>query len=246
MKIRENSLVSVAASAAGTKPRKLPRWVDARIRSSEFGVVNTIVRSLLLAALATACAGCVGLSIDLPRTQEIQNPVPLKVKKAFGGDSDFERWACQPDTGPSTRNNFLLAWGAPSEKVATTKGETWIYAESGRWCGLWIFAILPVPLVLPVCETFDKVDFEGEVAVNSVSRRISGLSMGVGLSPYSFPLIPFVIRPGRITENRPQVLAFPGTQLNLACARPAVSAGEDLVSCVASGARQWTYRSKCD
>lgn len=179
-----------------------------------------LVRPLLLAALATASAGCVGFSVEIPSTQEIQNPVPLKVKEgAIGGGDALVRWACQSESGPSvplTKNHFLNVWGAPAEKVATARGETWIYAESNRWCGLWVFVILPVPVVLPVCDTFDKVSFEGDAAVSSVSRRFRGLLLGIGAHPYG--LFPFMARPGRVTENKPQVHVGPGQeQGDLAC-----------------------------
>jgi len=217
-----------------------------------------IVRALLAVALAMLCTGCVGLMVDMPLTKDIRNPVPHNATKLFGGpnDLDRDRWACQagPDPSvPQAKNRFLASWGPPKEKVVTAKGETWIYAEKGRWCGLWIFLIVPLPILLPVCETFDHVEFENEVAVRSTSRRMDGAGIGLGFLP-PFP-IPFLIRPARATENRPRVLVSPEKQPDLSCAAtptlPAASAElpqptEDLVNCVAGGERRWTYRSNCD
>lgn len=91
-----------------------------------------IIRPLMLAALATSCAGCVGFALDIPTTHEVPNPVPLMAKEgAFGTADKLARWACQSDAEasvPLTKNHFLNIWGAPIEKVATAKGETWIYA----------------------------------------------------------------------------------------------------------------------
>jgi hypothetical protein len=187
---------------------------------ADHGVASMIIRSLLLAALAGACGGCVGFALDIPTTHEIPNPVPLMPKEgAFGSANKPDRWACQSDAQasvPLTKTDFLNSWGVPTEKVATAKGETWIYAERNRWCGLWVFVIIPVPVVLPVCDTYDKVTFEGDAAVSSESRRFRNLVMGIGAHPYGF--FPFMSRPGRVTENRPQVRLAPEREKgDLAC-----------------------------
>lgn len=174
-------------------------------------------RALLLAA-AAGCTGCVGLMIDKPWTREIRNPVPLKAKKLFGGPDDLERWACQQGgsvfSPPQTKDRVLASWGEPKEKVATTKGETWTYAESGRWCGVWILAILPLPVLLPVCETFDHVVFENDLAVSSASRRMDGFAIGAGIFPMPWAAM---ARPARATDTNPRVVLFPEKDKNFAC-----------------------------
>ena len=177
-----------------------------------------IARVLLITALATGCTGCVGLMVDKPWTREIWNPVPLKAKKLLGGPDDLDRWACQPGSGssePQTKDRFLASWGVPREKVPTGKGETLIYSESGRWCGLWMLVILPLPILLPVCETFDHVVFEDDLAVKSASRRMDGFAIGLGLAP-----LPWVAmsRPARATDTRPRVAVFPEKEKAPVCA----------------------------
>ena len=172
-------------------------------------MADVIARALLIAALASGCTGCVGLMVDKPWTREIWNPVPITAKKPLGGPNDVDRWACQPGSAasaPQTKDRFLASWGAPREKVATAQGETWIYSESGRWCGVWILVILPLPMLLPVCETFDHVRFEDELAVGSVSRRMDGFAFGMGLFPLPFVA---VFRPAYATESQPRVVTFP-------------------------------------
>jgi hypothetical protein len=180
-----------------------------------------IARTLLIASLAAGCTGCVGLMVDQPWTQEIRNPVPLKAEKFFGGPNDLDRWACQPGSGPAvpqTKDRFLGAWGVPKEKVPTAKGETWIYSESGRWCGLWVFFVLPLPILLPVCETFDHVVFEDERAVRSASRRMDGAGIGLGFHPAAMWPLPFLIRPARVTDVQPGVNIGPGADPQASCA----------------------------
>jgi hypothetical protein len=70
--------------------------------------------------------------------------------------------------------------------------------------------IIPIPLVLPVCETFDNVYFEGDVAVSTKSRRFTQSTAGVVFHPSAlfFP-VPVSIRPGKVTENRAKIRTFP-------------------------------------
>lgn len=159
-----------------------------------------------------------GMMVDRPWNREIRNPVPLHAKKLFGGPNDLDRWACQPGSDPSvsqTKDRFLAAWGEPKEKVPTAKGETWIYSESGRWCGVWILVILPLPVLLPVCETFDHVVFENDLAVTSASRRVDGLAIGLGIFP--MPWVGMAL-PADATDAHPRVVVFPEKDKDSACA----------------------------
>jgi hypothetical protein len=190
------------------------------VHQADLGAARVSIRSLLLAALASTCAGCVGFALDIPTTHEMPNPVPLMAREgAFGTGDKLARWACQSDAEtsvPLTKDQFLDRWGAPMEKVVSAKGETWIYAERNRWCGLWVFVVIPVPIELPICDTYDKVAFEGDAAVSSESRRFRDLVMGIGAHPYG--LFPFMSRPGRVTENRPVVPVAPEREKgDLAC-----------------------------
>ena len=73
----------------------------------------------------------------------------------------------------STKAEFLKDWGKPDEIVATAENEeTWIYKKN-RWCGVVpFFFLLPAPLVLPVCDGFDRITFQGNEATNLHTRRI--------------------------------------------------------------------------
>lgn len=208
---------------------------------------------LLCAALALACAGCVGFIADVSDTQEIRNPVPLKAEKLFGGDAD--RWACQPPdpSEPLTRQDFLAAWGEPVEKLARPGGETWVYAERGRWCGALLLAIVPIPAMLPLCDTYDRVHFEGERAVRAASRRLAASGAGIGATPYG-PFV-FSFRPGKVTEKQARVATIPEpVNADLRCplspdaaAPPATGRpAPDLVNCLSRGERRWTRRENCD
>jgi hypothetical protein len=107
--------------------------------------------------------------------------------------------------------------------------------------------------MLPVCETYDRVVFEGDRAVRATSRRLTGSGAGIGVHPAAPMPIPFSIRPGRVTENRPRIGGVPGvegrdyTSARVSAAPRATPgpAGEQ-VNCVSGGARRWTQPANCD
>jgi len=272
----------------GLPPRN---WVGGTLNERNPQIVKIIPTSFVaLLLLATLLSGCVGFVIETPSDKNIENPVPRNSKQIIN-DTQYNRWACQPTPGstPSAKkSDYLAIWGEPKKKSVTDKGETWSYGEDGRWCGFWIFAaVAPIPFVLPICETFDHVEFENDIAVRSASRRMVGTGVGVFFYPNPYTLvlpIPFVVKPGLVTQSRPLTILTPGdknseknppcfadaraTAKNAAAVnrpgqppddpfgtsglservepRPIQKPSDDFVNCVASGERQWTYRSKCD
>lgn len=159
------------------------------------------------------CSGCIGFSLDTTETVEVKNPVPLYDHQADADWGGSHRWACESESAsfsPLTKNFFLAAWGEPREKIISANGETWLYDESGRWCGLWVGVIVPIPLLLPVCDTYDSVYFEEGVAVSAKSRRFTRSTAGVIFHPAAFFLpVPFATRPGKVTENKATIRTFP-------------------------------------
>jgi len=120
------------------------------------------------------------------------------------------RWACESLDGPAkplTKKEFLEAWGEPDEKISTETGETWIYQENGKWCGVWI---LPIPLMLPVCKTRDEVIFEGDVAVRSNSRRLTRSVAALVVVPMAPVPVPLVNRSGKKTDGVDTIRLFDG------------------------------------
>ena len=71
----------------------------------------------------------------------------------------------------STKAEFLKDWGKPDiidSKYENT--ETWIYKRH-LWCGVMPNFILPVPLLLPVCDGFDRIEFLGNESKRLHTRR---------------------------------------------------------------------------
>ena len=76
---------------------------------------------------------------------------------------------------PSSQKRFREDWGEPSEIITVSESEeTWVY-KSTLWCGLF-------PLILPVCEGFDRVDFRDNTAIRLHTKHVV-------LGLFLFPLI---------------------------------------------------------
>lgn len=71
----------------------------------------------------------------------------------------------------STKSDFLKEWGKPDEIISSSDGkDTWVY-RGKMWCGPIPIFLLPVPLVLPLCDRFDRITFNGERGESLHTRR---------------------------------------------------------------------------
>ena len=177
-------------------------------------------RGFLLATLAMSCAGCVGVGFDWTTTENIEMPIPLRAPLA--ANNDFDRWACQPspDSPLRTKNDFIGTWGEPHSKEVSAEHEIWTYAESGRWCGIWVAYIVPIPMLLPVCKTYDKIIFENNLAVRSSSRRFVRWAFGFAVHPRTLIPWPILSRAGNATENRPGINLLFKPESDESCKNP--------------------------
>ncbi len=116
----------------------------------------------------TVCAvlmlsGCVGLVVYYPG--ECKNETPTTKARWL---SEWER--VPPSTIP-TKADFLKNWGKPETIISTSeKTETWIYKRH-LWCGMLPAFVIALPLMLPVCDGFEKIDFDGNYAKSLDIRR---------------------------------------------------------------------------
>lgn len=126
--------------------------------------------------VAITQSGCVGLIINSP--EECENETPFtgvhdifwkkpRPKRKFLGIVSPEI----PYPAPSTKADFLNAWGTPDEIVSTSANtETWVYTRK-LWCGIIPVFFLPAPLILPLCDGFDRIDFVENQATRLHTRR---------------------------------------------------------------------------
>jgi hypothetical protein len=118
--------------------------------------------------VAITQSGCFGLIGNRPA--ECKNETP------FTGVHDiFWTKPQSEETSPkgSTKAEFLKDWGKPDEIISASENEeTWIYNRK-LWCGVIPVLVLPVPLILPVCDGFDRIEFQGNEAKSLHTRHIA-------------------------------------------------------------------------
>ena len=136
-----------------------------------------------IALLTLALSGC-GIFLALP--SECRNEFPTTEAR------NVLFWDSKNPPKSSTKEDFLKEWGPPKSILSTSENketgfyetrlspttenrETWVY-ESRLWCGFGPIILVPIPLLLPVCDGFERIEFQGNDAKNLHIRRI--LSMG--------------------------------------------------------------------
>ncbi|MCJ7557463.1 MAG: hypothetical protein MUP90_11220 [Gammaproteobacteria bacterium] len=117
-------------------------------------------------------AGCIGGGVVKPL--ECQSSYPLDdyvyTRESFGPTKYFHETS--PASNPRSKEDFRREFGEPNEIVTIdTTREMWVYNRSA-FCGIVPIYIIPIPLGLPVCDEFDHITFENELAVSIHFRRM--------------------------------------------------------------------------
>lgn len=128
-----------------------------------------VIGSIALVHLLT---GCVGGAAFKPL--ECKSSYPLDdyvyTRESFGPIEYFHDTS--PASNPRTKEDFRREFGEPDE-IATidATSEMWVYNRSA-FCGIVPMWVIPVPLGLPVCDEFDHITFENDLAVSIHFRRV--------------------------------------------------------------------------
>ena len=88
---------------------------------------------ITIAALTFCLSGCVGLTISTNSTEKVSEPT---------SDSLYR-----------IKSRNIVAKKLPNGT------ETYVVHEERQWCGLTIWAIIPIPLQLPLCRSFIYVNY---------------------------------------------------------------------------------------
>lgn len=151
--------------------------------------------------VALTQSGCIGLIVNA--TAECKNETP------FIGVHDIFIWTppISEEVSPkgSTKAEFLKDWGEPDEIISTSENEgTWIYNRK-LWCGVIPVFLLPVPLILPVCDGFDRIEFQGNEAKRLHTRHIAMAGFviiaGPGAATGSDPACRFPLSPNNGVDS---------------------------------------------
>ena len=104
----------------------------------------------------TALSGCCGMIVAYPGECDKETPATF-----------FKNMS----SSKQTKADFLKELGKPDAIETTSENrETWIYNKH-LWCGAVPCWLVCAPLVLPVCDGFNKLYFQGDVAKRLHTRR---------------------------------------------------------------------------
>ena len=80
-----------------------------------------------------------------------------------------------------SKTDFFSNWGEPDEieQISANK-EIWIYKQSGEYCGIVPAVGVPIPLMFPSCEVFDRITFENDLAIHVHLRRMKEVGAVMG------------------------------------------------------------------
>jgi len=138
-------------------------------------LVRILAPAVFLSVLMTGCFGYVSW-------------LPLACdKETLTSDARAaEGHVILPSAGPQ-KTDFLELWGEPDliEKTSATT-EIWTY-KGKRWCGGIPVFFIPVPLLLPVCDSHEIIEFRGNVATGLETTEIAGRGVMFGINGLFHP-----------------------------------------------------------
>ncbi|MGD9969371.1 MAG: hypothetical protein AB7S65_02870 [Sulfuricurvum sp.] len=145
-------------------------------------MIKSIFHLFTMTLLSSLVSGCVGYvhvsptecSADLPIIDYIyekDNWGPTKLNHTMMINT------------LALKNEFIHEWGEPDEIIRINDDETiLVYNKKKIWCGAVPVYLIPVPLVLPACDGFDRITFKGDTANHVHFKRadMSGIVLLYG------------------------------------------------------------------
>ena len=111
--------------------------------------------------LLMSIGGCVGMQAVIPKSKLSKAP------NMYYADGAWKSWS---DSGHPENGSITLD------------------AER-RWCGVTLWLIAPVPLIMPVCRSYTKVEFEDNKPTKLIEGWTEHLFLGCGLGVWFFSQI---------------------------------------------------------
>jgi len=119
-----------------------------------------ILSIICASLLALTLSGCFGIGTILPGECKTDPPRTTARTDIKTTSSSY-----------TMKGDFLRDWGKPNKIITTSeKTEIWIY-ERHLWCGVVPIFFVPIPLILPVCDGFERIEFDGDDAKSMHVKR---------------------------------------------------------------------------
>jgi hypothetical protein len=115
------------------------------------------MRFLSLMTIAFIFSGCVGISTFSSDTKHVPFNPELTEGTIYGNPTHY------------TKDEVLSFWGEPSKKsFFRDNRENWLYRNRLGWNGIILWAIIPIPLFVPIGSRETTVSFDNNLTVNTL------------------------------------------------------------------------------
>jgi len=77
-------------------------------------------------------------------------------------------------TTTDASNHTMILSGLQGSTQHHPENGSAIYDREARWCGLTLWAVVPIPLMLPVCHSYSEVTFSNDKPIKRVDHYVGG------------------------------------------------------------------------
>lgn len=132
-------------------------------------MVKSILHLFAISLLSSLVSGCVGYVHVSPT--ECSSDLPI-IDYIYEKDKwgPINKSTMTINKLPS-KDEFIKEWGEPDETIRTTDDIVTLIYNRKIWCGSVPVFIIPVPLVLPTCDGFERITFKGDTATHIHFKR---------------------------------------------------------------------------
>ncbi|WP_144391514.1 hypothetical protein [Pleionea sediminis] len=134
--------------------------------------INYLLRSVVQVGIVLLgvihLTGCIGFGATYSGTEVIEKP---QLSSRY---SDKKILESTEESELLTKDDVLEAFGKPTEVTTKDTLEVLYYEGEREWCGLIPVVIVPIPLFLPVCETYKRFTIENDVVIKAEIKSTDG------------------------------------------------------------------------
>ena len=142
------------------------------------------MRLLILTMVTLYLTGCVGVMTLTTTGKTTKRYSEHDYNCPSGNLGHFSR--CGINREPSI-SEFISLWGEPKTQETKDGREMLIYNENLAWRGLVVFALIPIPLLIPAGHNEISLEFDHDKLVQSTSEFANtgpGLICGIVLNGF--------------------------------------------------------------
>jgi len=137
------------------------------------------MRITLLIIYCLTLSGCAGISIVSSATED--KSAALSTSKGMFKAQIRKNGMLIDNISGYTQEKVISLWGYPSHTYKKDNKEYWVYSRDTAWRGVVIYAIIPVPLLLPTGDNATTIVFENGQSIGATYEHTNVSFTGCGI-----------------------------------------------------------------